>query len=103
MAGSMKNADWLFWGAWAALVVWLTQKSRVPGTVAPDAWSWTFTGIGFDPNYIPPPPLSSRNVAVANRTDQATNQGGTRSPTVIDTQVQESAAGNPYAGVPFIY
>lgn len=97
----MNKSDSLFWIGLGAVLLYILSKGRVP-TTAP-YMPWTFTGLGFDPNYIPIPPSGARNVAIANKSQQPSFQGGTRSPVVIETQVEQSGAGNPYAGVPFMY
>jgi hypothetical protein len=97
----VKKSDTLFWVGLGAVLLYLWNKRNPPGTVP--YMPWTFTGLGFDPNYIAIPPAGARNVAIANKTQQPSFQGGTRSPTVISTQVDESAAGNVYSGVPFMY
>lgn len=97
----MRSDSWLWIGlGGVALLLYARRGTAAPAPAGVPSMPWTFRGLGFDPNYVPEP---ERWIALNNQTKQPSFQGGTRTPSVIATQVLESDVGNVYAGVPFMY
>lgn len=98
----MTKAGWMWIGVGAAAIAVAARSRSTSGGVPLLSWTLNPAALGFDPNYIPPPP-SIRTVAIANQTVQPSFQGGTITPSITRDQVLGSAAGNVFAGVPFMY
>lgn len=98
----MRSNDVAIWLGLGGVLLYVYARRQQPAAGVPSLpWTLTDRALGFDPDYIPPPP--ARSIAIANQTTQPAFQGGTRTPSTIRTQVLESEAGSVYAGVPFMY
>lgn len=86
----MRTNDLLLLAAAGVALYVYAQRNRPTSATFVPSLPWTLGGFGD----IPAPPVSRRNVAIANKTVQPAFQGGTRTPSTL-TDVDLAMSGFP--------
>lgn len=87
----MRTNDLLLLAAAGVALYLYAQRNKTTAATYVPSMPWTLGSFGD----VPAPPVSRRTVAIANKTVQPPFQGGTRTPSVLRTEVDLAMSGFP--------